>query len=155
MKRSFGPNTFPAHNSVLFTCEVQVEFIIKTLFSLIISNRASVVEVKQEAEDEFASGVQGLLAGTVFSAQCSNWYINSAGKNSASWPGYASSFWRETMFPRFQDFKHEGGSKLWLLRGFVRRFLMALQSKYSLVLLLTLGLVGGGLFENLSRNSRL
>ena len=114
-----------------------------------MNNRACVVEVKQEAEDDFASGVQNLLAGSVFSANCSNWYINSAGKNSTSWPGYALSFWWETYFPRFNDFKFEGGSKLWFPRRVVTRLLGALLSKYTWILLLTVGLVGReGLFQS-------
>lgn len=30
---SFGPNTFPAHNPALFACEVQVEYVAKSLFA--------------------------------------------------------------------------------------------------------------------------
>ncbi|PVH77662.1 monooxygenase [Cadophora sp. DSE1049] len=107
----FGPNTFPAHNSVLFASEVQVEYIAKTLFASIMNKRAAVFEVKREAEEEFTSGVDSLLSGTVFSAGCSNWYINSEGRNSASWPGHAFSYWRATWFPRFKDFKLAGGSR--------------------------------------------
>jgi hypothetical protein len=106
--------------------------------------RATVIEVKQQAEDDFVSGVQSLLTGSVFSANCSNWYINSAGRNSASWPGYASSFWWETLFPRFKDFKFEGGSKLWLPRRVITRLLGTLLSKYTFMLLLAAGLVGKG-----------
>lgn len=118
-----------------------MEFILKTLFAPIINKRAALVEVKEEAEDDFTSGVQTLLNGTVFSAGCSNWYINSQGKNSASWPGYAFSFWRATWFPRFQDFKLEGGSRLWYLRSAIRGFFRILLSKYTTMLLLTVGMV--------------
>ncbi|KAH6682832.1 hypothetical protein B0J14DRAFT_132823 [Halenospora varia] len=137
----FGPNTFPAHNSVLFACEVQVEYIAKTLFTPLMNNRASVIEVKREAENSFTSGIHTLLNGSVFSAGCSNWYINSEGKNSASWPGYASSFWRATWSPRFEDFKLEGGSKLWFPRSMVRSTLATVLSRYGLMLLLGVGLV--------------
>lgn len=110
-----------------------------------MNKRASIVEVKQEAEDSFTSGVQRLLSGTVFSANCSNWYINAKGKNSASWPGYASTFWRETFFPRFKDFKLQGGSRLWWPRSVVRRGFMAfvntLFSKYTLTFLLAFGVI--------------
>ncbi|KFY81519.1 hypothetical protein V500_11346 [Pseudogymnoascus sp. VKM F-4518 (FW-2643)] len=93
----FGPNSFPAHNSVIFATEVQAEFIVKSLFTPIMNNRASIIEVRQEAEDNFTAGVQALLNGTVFSANCSNWYINSKGKNSASWPGFQARRWLHTL----------------------------------------------------------
>ncbi|RFU25168.1 hypothetical protein B7463_g11172, partial [Scytalidium lignicola] len=107
----FGPNTFPAHNSALFSCEVQAEFAAKTLFVPLLNRRASVIEIKQQAEEEFIQSAQTLLQGSIFSAGYSNWYINSEGKNSASWPGYASTFWRQTWFPNFADFKFLGGSR--------------------------------------------
>ncbi|RDW76948.1 hypothetical protein BP6252_05001 [Coleophoma cylindrospora] len=137
----FGPNTFPAHNSVLFTCETQVDYIIKTLFASVVDKRATIVEVKKEAENDWVTGVQKLLAGSVFSAGCSNWYINSAGKNSASWPGYAYDFWRETLFPRYTDFRLEGGSRLWVLRSAYRQLASLLFSKPSLFLFLTVGFI--------------
>lgn len=105
----FGPNTFPAHNSALFACEVQVEFVGKSLFKPIIDHRASIIEVKETAEEQFVSEMQKSLDGTVFSAGCSNWYINAAGRNAASWPGYASAFWWATFFPQFADFELKGG----------------------------------------------
>jgi hypothetical protein len=117
----------------LFTCEVQVEFTAKTLFAPIIDHRASIVEVKQDAEDHFANGVQQSLEGSVFSAGCSNWYINSAGRNSASWPGYASSFWWATFFPRFADFKFQDGEKFWMWRMVLRIGMKLLFSKYIIV----------------------
>lgn len=142
---SFGPNSFPAHNSVIFATEVQAEFIVKSLFTPIMNNRASIIEVRQEAEDNFTAGVQALLNGTVFSANCSNWYINAKGKNSASWPGYASTFWRETFFPRFKDFKLEGGSTLWwpkcIVRWLFTGFFNALLSQQTMTFLLAFGII--------------
>ncbi|RFU32297.1 hypothetical protein B7463_g4014, partial [Scytalidium lignicola] len=69
----FGPNTFPAHNSALFACEVQVSYVTNTLFRPLLSGSASIVEVKGSAEDFFANSVQLQLNGSVFSAGCSNW----------------------------------------------------------------------------------
>ncbi|OBT52176.1 hypothetical protein VE04_06161 [Pseudogymnoascus sp. 24MN13] len=141
----FGPNSFPAHNSVIFATEVQAAFIVKSLFTPIMNNRASIIEVKQEAEDSFTAGVQSLLNGTVFSANCSNWYINSKGKNSASWPGYASTFWRETFFPRFKDFKLEGGSTLWwpkcIVRWLFTGLFNTLLSQHTMTFLLAFGII--------------
>jgi len=116
----FGPNTFPAFNSVIFSVEVQVEYIAKTLISPILDRYADVIEVKPEAEEKFIDDLDGILEHTVFSAGCSNWYINSAGRNSASWPGLASTFWKAAMFPKWKDFETNGGSRSWAVRRAIR-----------------------------------
>ena len=100
----FGPNTFPAHNSVIFSSEVQVDYIAKTLVLPLLNPSGLTVEVKKKAEDDFVADIDKELSGTVFSSGCSNWYINSKGRNSASWPGLASNFWRKTVFPQWNDF---------------------------------------------------
>ncbi|KAH7371123.1 monooxygenase, partial [Pyrenochaeta sp. MPI-SDFR-AT-0127] len=92
----FGPNTFPAHNSVIYSSEVQVDYLAKTLFQPLLDGAAQIIEVKKGAEEEFVADVDQELSGTVFSAGCSNWYINTDGRNSASWPGYAATFWYKT-----------------------------------------------------------
>lgn len=75
---------------------------------------ANVVEVKAEAEERFVHNLDKVLAETVFAAGCSNWYINSAGRNSAAWPGLAATFWKATAFPKWKDFVMDGGSNWWL-----------------------------------------
>lgn len=96
-----------------------------------MSDRAAVIEVREDAENDFTSGIQNELKGSVFSAGCSNWYINSAGNNSASWPGYASTFWLKTYFPRFADYDLRDGDKHWFAKTVVRDAVSALFSKYT------------------------
>ncbi|KAF1817472.1 FAD/NAD(P)-binding domain-containing protein [Eremomyces bilateralis CBS 781.70] len=129
----FGPNTFPAHNSVIFASEVQVDYLAKTLFEPLLDRRARTVEVEKAAEDYFVEGIDLELHDTVFSAGCSNWYINKAGRNSASWPGYAATFWRRTLFPKWSDFKLKGGDSFWRLRRAWRSIVGLLQSKSAIV----------------------
>lgn len=112
---SFGPNTFSAHNSALFSCEVQIEYVARTMIAPIIDGRASVIEVKDTAENQWVNGVQHQMSGSVFEAGCSNWYINEFGRNAASWPGFASAFWKESLIPRRGIFVTSKGSKLWML----------------------------------------
>jgi hypothetical protein len=71
MTYSFGPNTFPAFNSVIFSVEVQVEYLAKTLVSSILDRYADIVEVNTEAEEKFIDNTNGILEHTVFSAGCS------------------------------------------------------------------------------------
>lgn len=116
----FGPNTFPAHNSVIFAVETQIEYIARTMIAPIIDQRASTIEVKGTAEDQWVNTIHGQLRGSVFTAGCSNWYINDYGRNSASWPGYASSYWKETLIPRRGIFVPSNGSTGWILNMMLR-----------------------------------
>ncbi|ODV89695.1 hypothetical protein CANCADRAFT_4319 [Tortispora caseinolytica NRRL Y-17796] len=116
----FGPNSFPAHNSVIYTAEVQVEYACKTIVEAVASGRADIVDVKQAAEDADALDVQLKLKGTVWSAGCSNWYLNEFGRNTASYPGLASDYWMHLLWPHYQDYHLEGAHKFWRLRAIYR-----------------------------------
>ena len=111
----FGPNTFPANNSALFACETQVDYAVKSLFKPLLDGRAEIIEVKRTAEESATQKVHQGLAATVFAADCSNWYIGEYGRNAASWPGLARSFWFATYFPDWKAFNMQGGSMLWPL----------------------------------------
>jgi hypothetical protein len=73
------------------------------------------MEVKQSAEDRETNSVHKKLADTVFAGDCSNWYIGEFGRNAASWPGLARSFWWKTYFPDWSAFNLVGGSRWWRL----------------------------------------
>ena len=109
----FGPNTFPANNSALFACESQVAYAVESLFKPLIDRRATVIEVKQAAEDRETNAIHEELRSTVFAGDCSNWYIGKYGRNAASWPGFARSYWLRTLFPDWSAFNIVGGSVLW------------------------------------------
>lgn len=119
----FGPNTFPANNSALFACETQVDFAVKSLFTPLLDHRADIIEVKQTAENSTTNAIHKELSNTVFSGDCSNWYIGKFGRNAASWPGMARSYWAATYFPDWSAFNLIGGSKLWPLYT-IRRWLV-------------------------------
>jgi hypothetical protein len=112
---------------------VQVSYVAKTLFAPLLDERAKIVEVKRTAEDLWVNNIQHELSGSVFESGCSNWYINEFGRNAASWPGYASTFWKSTMWPRYRDFEYTGGDKWWLLRRLWRRAKFALKGRYSMI----------------------
>lgn len=68
----FGPNAFPAHNSVIYTNEVQVEYIIKTLIKPVLDRDFRVLDVKEAAKMCDANHVQERLKNMVWSGGCSN-----------------------------------------------------------------------------------
>ncbi|KIV99420.1 uncharacterized protein PV09_08958 [Verruconis gallopava] len=111
----FGPNTFPANNSALFACETQVDYAVKSLIKPLLDGCAEVIEVKQAAEDRMTNAIHEGLSNTVYAGDCSNWYFNKYGRNAASWPGLARSFWAATYFPDWSAFNMTGGSWFWPL----------------------------------------
>lgn len=119
----FGPNTFPAHNSALFAIESGIEFVAKTLLVPILDRKVGFVDVKCSAENRFANRIREKLDRSVYEAGCSNWYVNEHGKNVTSWPGYAVSFYFETLFPHYEDFHTGPASSRWWLLHRLRRWI--------------------------------
>jgi hypothetical protein len=114
---------------------VQIEYVARTLLAPLIDRRASTVEVKATAEDQWVNSIHNQLSGSVFAAGCSNWYINEFGRNAASWPGFASTFWKETLKVRTGIFNTSGGSSFWVLNMLKRWFLTT--SAFSYLILFT------------------
>ncbi|KAE8420972.1 monooxygenase [Aspergillus pseudocaelatus] len=131
----FGPNVFPANNSALFACETQVSYAVKSLFIPILDRRARVLEVKQSAEEKHTNLMQLRLKDTVFSGDCSNWYIGKYGRNAASWPAKAGRLWYETYFPDWDSFTWRGGVSLWPLYRLQRWLKVAVHTIKPLVLI--------------------
>jgi hypothetical protein len=101
----FGPNTFPPHMSVLYTGEVQVNFAIDAIFKPLLHDNAVAVNVKRVAEQTQLNALQKELRGTVWqSGACTNWYLNKFGRNTASFPGFASDFWKTCFWVKWKDF---------------------------------------------------
>lgn len=136
----FGPNTFPANNSALFAVETQVDYAIKSLFTPLIDRRAKIIEVKQSYEETTTNKVHQELTATVFSGNCSNWYIGNFGRNAASWPGLARTFWMATFFPDWKAFNMEGGSKLWRMHAMKRSLAKVATVTHMTLLVTVLGI---------------
>jgi hypothetical protein len=76
--------------------------------------------VKQSAEDRETQKIHKELRNSVFAGACSNWYIGEYGRNAASWPGYALSFWAATYFPKWSAFEMDGGTRFWAFNALTR-----------------------------------
>ncbi|KAF2233755.1 monooxygenase [Viridothelium virens] len=117
----FGPNTFPAHNSALYSCEVQVEYFARTILAPIIDRQVKALVVHEAAETFWVNSVQKELVGSVFEAGCSNWYITEGtGRNAASFPGYARDLWKQTWLAKSSDYDIVPGDRLWPVRRLYR-----------------------------------
>lgn len=106
----FGPNAFPAHNSVIFTNETQVEYIVKTLIAPMLNRSFEVLEVKQAAENYDSNNVQEKLKTMVWSGGCANWNLNAAGRNTTNYHDPTWKFWWSLYWPVWEDFELTGGT---------------------------------------------
>lgn len=104
----FGPNAFPAHNSVIYTNEVQVEYMVKTIFQPILSGHFTAIDVKEAAEMRDANTIQSKLKGMVWSSGCSNWNLDANGRNTTNYPDNTWKFWYRLYWPTWEDFNISG-----------------------------------------------
>lgn len=80
----FGPNTATGHSSVIMAIENMVVYALQFI-KLILRNEATLIEVKHEAEVQYAADCQETLRGTVYNSGCNSWYVNN-GWNSTVYP---------------------------------------------------------------------
>ncbi|TFK64156.1 FAD/NAD(P)-binding domain-containing protein [Pluteus cervinus] len=87
-----GPNTATGHTSVIFTEEVQIDYILK-LISPLLDGKVSSLEVKPAATDAYNEKIQARLSRSVF-LQCISWYRRGGeGKVTSIFPGPGYLFW--------------------------------------------------------------
>ena len=75
--------------------ESQLAYAIDALRTMRLRGAAE-FEVRPEAQDVYNDEIQERLAGTVWTAGCSSWYIDRNGRNSIMWPGYTFEYRRRT-----------------------------------------------------------
>jgi cation diffusion facilitator CzcD-associated flavoprotein CzcO len=87
-----GPNTGLGHTSVVLMIESQVRHIIDVLGHARRTGAAA-VEPTEQAQRQWTQWIDGHLRRTVWSlGGCVSWYLDSTGRNSTLWPGFATGF---------------------------------------------------------------
>ena len=87
-----GPNTGLGHTSVVIMIESQLKQVLKTLEHM-RRNGIETMEPTAGAQRRDNAQVDRKMAGTVWTAGgCSSWYLDSTGRNSTLWPGFATTF---------------------------------------------------------------
>ncbi|KAK7178628.1 monooxygenase [Paraphaeosphaeria sporulosa] len=107
----FGPNSSPAHNSVIFSNETQIEFILKSMINPVLRGSFEVLDVKQAAEDRNVNQVQAGLKNMVWNDGCANWNLDAHGRNTTNYHGPTAQFWWDLYWPVWKDFELYGGDK--------------------------------------------
>ncbi|MCP4005082.1 MAG: NAD(P)/FAD-dependent oxidoreductase [bacterium] len=86
-----GPNTGPGHTSVLVYTEAQIRHALQAIRKMIAED-IKTVEVKQDVQDTYNTGLQKRMKHTVWTSGCSSWYLNEDGSNHSLYPGLAFEY---------------------------------------------------------------
>lgn len=94
-----GPNTGLGHNSMVYMIEAQIHYTMEAIKALDRAGKRS-VDVKPEVQRRYNARIQERLAKTVWASGCQSWYLDEAGKNSTTWPGFTFEYRARTLrFP--------------------------------------------------------
>ena len=91
-----GPNSAGGFNSIVFTSEAHINYVIECLRAMEQRGLQS-VEVRREAYDAFEREVEERLRESVWnSGGCTSWYLDDQGRNNVWWPGFTWRLWQRT-----------------------------------------------------------
>jgi cation diffusion facilitator CzcD-associated flavoprotein CzcO len=91
-----GPNSAGGFNSIVFTSESHINYVVECLRRM---DRAGVssVEVRPEVYEAFNRETERRLGESVWNAGgCASWYLDENGRNCVWWPGFMSGLWQRT-----------------------------------------------------------
>lgn len=104
-----GPNAATGHTSALMAAENSINYALR-IIKPILDGRASEVDLKMEAENEYARRIQNDLRSTVWNSGCSSWYIRDNGSgmswNAMSYPWSQTYYWYRSRFPTWTDWSY-------------------------------------------------
>jgi cation diffusion facilitator CzcD-associated flavoprotein CzcO len=102
-----GPNTALGHSSVVLMIESQLEHVLGAIAAA-DAHGAAVLEPRPEAQASFVAAVDRRMRRTVWlTGGCRSWYLDSAGRNSAVWPGSVGAFRRRVAPFRAAEYRLE------------------------------------------------
>jgi cation diffusion facilitator CzcD-associated flavoprotein CzcO len=91
-----GPNSAGGYNSIIFTTEAHVNYVIQCLREM-EDRRLKTVEVRSEVYESFNRETDRRLRESVWNAGgCASWYLDSNGRNGIWWPGFTWRLWQRT-----------------------------------------------------------
>ncbi|MFN8051180.1 MAG: NAD(P)/FAD-dependent oxidoreductase [Acidimicrobiales bacterium] len=99
----YGPNTNLGHNSIIFMIEAQSRYIAKVVKEL-ATDRLAWVDVRSDVMDRYNTELQREADGTVWVADCDNWYKNDQGVVTNNWPAFTVSYWNRMRHYRPYEF---------------------------------------------------
>lgn len=97
----YGPNTNLNHNSIITMLEIQQRYVLEAVEA--IERNSGAAAVRQDVFDTFNGTLQEEMASSAFSADCSSWYKNAAGKVINNWSGTVDAYERKVAW-RDEDY---------------------------------------------------
>ena len=91
-----GPNSAGGYNSIIFTTEAHVNYVVECLKQM---DRRGVrsVEVRADVYDGFSRETDRRLHASVWNkGGCASWYLDRNGRNGVWWPGFTWRLWQRT-----------------------------------------------------------
>jgi cation diffusion facilitator CzcD-associated flavoprotein CzcO len=91
-----GPNSAGGYNSIIFTTEAHVNYVMEALREM---DRSGVhaVDVRQEVYEAFNRSTEETLGASVWNeGGCASWYLDRNGRNGIWWPGFTWRLWQRT-----------------------------------------------------------
>jgi len=91
-----GPNSAGGYNSIVFTTEAHVNYVMACLREM-DERGVRTVEVRREVYDAFSREADERLGASVWNrGGCSSWYLDANGRNGVWWPGFTWRLWQRT-----------------------------------------------------------
>jgi cation diffusion facilitator CzcD-associated flavoprotein CzcO len=104
----YGPNTNLGHNSILFMVERQLNLVLQALAAQVraaAGSTGATVTVRERAYERDDLRIQRRMHRTAWSASCTSWYKDAAGRITNNWPTWTVRFWWDTLRIRPDDFE--------------------------------------------------
>jgi cation diffusion facilitator CzcD-associated flavoprotein CzcO len=91
----YGPNTNGGAVSIIHQLESGIGHVVAAVREL-DRQHADRIEVTRDTADEFDRELRAALAGTVWHAGCTNWYVDENGNDPSQWPWQWTAYRRRT-----------------------------------------------------------
>jgi cation diffusion facilitator CzcD-associated flavoprotein CzcO len=105
-----GPNAATGHTSAVMAAENSVNYALRVIRP-VLEGRASIANLKWNAEEEYSDRMQEALRNTVWNSGCQSWYVKKDGDtnnqtwNAMSYPWSQGHFWYRSLFPIWSDWE--------------------------------------------------
>ena len=100
----YGPNTGHGTGSAIDMLEAQARYLGQAL-DVLARGGAERFEVRQEVFDAFQEELDARMRSTVWASGCGSWYVNDAGRVTATWPGPPAEYLARTDVLDVSDFQ--------------------------------------------------
>lgn len=98
-----GPNSGPAHHSVLVYVEAQINYAVQAI-TTILGADLHYLDVRRRVEDTYNADIQRRLKKTTWMTGCHSWFLAADGTNPSMYPGFATQYRSQMRRLRLTDY---------------------------------------------------